>query len=55
MILGRVLLLTGARRDAAVSTAAKKGVARGGGAGGKAAGRGSVVRSLGPGRIFLSE
>jgi len=55
MILGRVLLLTGARRDAVVSTAAKKGVARGGGAGGVAAGRGSVVRSLGPARIFLSE
>ncbi|MCZ7558442.1 MAG: hypothetical protein M5R41_18805 [Bacteroidia bacterium] len=55
MLLGRVLLLTGARKDEAVRTASKKGVARGGGAGGMAAGQGSVVRSLGPARIFLSE
>ncbi|MCZ7556240.1 MAG: hypothetical protein M5R41_07555 [Bacteroidia bacterium] len=55
MLLGRVLLLTGARRDEAVRTASKKGVARGGGAGGMAGGRGSVVRNLGPARIFLSE
>jgi hypothetical protein len=55
MILGRVLLLTGARRDVPKNPAAKRGAARGGGAGGMAAGRGSVVRNLGPDRIFLSE
>ncbi|MCZ7557400.1 MAG: hypothetical protein M5R41_13450 [Bacteroidia bacterium] len=41
MFLGRVLLLTGARR--------------GGGAGGISDRSGTVIRNLGPGRIYLSE
>jgi hypothetical protein len=55
MFLGRVLLLTGARRDATADTSAQQGVSRRGGAGGKAFGRGSVIRNVGPDRIFLSE
>jgi hypothetical protein len=55
MFLGRVLLLTGARRDVTADTSAQQGVSRRGGAGGMAFGRGSVIRNVGPGRIFLSE
>ncbi len=55
MFLGRVLLLTGARRDAPSKTSAGGGVARGGGSGGKAFLQGSVIRILGPDRIYLSE
>jgi hypothetical protein len=55
MILGRVLLLTGARRDVTLNASAKKGASRRGGAGGMARGRGMVIRNLGPDRIFLSE
>ena len=55
MFLGRVLLLTGARRELAVDTPAKRAAFRGGGAGGVAGGRGSVIRNLGPDRMFLSE
>jgi hypothetical protein len=55
MFLGRVLLLTGARRDVPVHASAKKGVSRRGSAGGMAGGRGMVIRNLGPDRIFLSE
>ncbi|MCZ7558350.1 MAG: hypothetical protein M5R41_18295 [Bacteroidia bacterium] len=55
MFLGRVLLLTGARRDAAVNTSTQKGVTRGGGSGGKARVRNTVIRDVGPDRIFLSE
>lgn len=55
MFLGRVLLLTGARRDATMDTSAKNGVPRKGGAAGMAGARGRVIRNLGPDRIFLSE
>ncbi len=55
MFLGRVLLLTGARRDVTVKTSSQRGAFRGGGAGGVAAGRGLVIRNLGPERIFLTE
>ncbi len=55
MFLGRVLLLTGARRKFTMNTSAQRGASRGGGAGGQAAGRNMLIRTLGPGRIYLSE
>lgn len=54
MFLGRVLLLTGVRRDGTASTPGKDAASRGAGAGGKAHGRGSVIRRVGPDRIFLT-
>lgn len=55
MILGRVLLLTGATRGLPMAQEMRRGVIRGGGAGGMAGRQGAVIRNVGPGRIFLSE
>jgi hypothetical protein len=55
MFLGRVLLLTGARRDVTLNPSAKKGASRRGGAGGMSGRTGMAIRNLGPDQIFLSE
>jgi len=55
MLLGRMVLLTGARRVPPKNGASRYRGYTGAGAGGLSAPPGSVIRSIGPDRIFLAE